>query len=138
MARLESKGVSAAFSRCKFMWIEKLLDGVLELETPLGPRYLQPNLAQRAYLIWTFRNFFSLPQQVLRPRERRLIDRLWSENRFVSVRAMNSLDRPVIGRIERRAPSQAEILPIHNSSIRKPVSASNSAAGEQGREAASA
>jgi hypothetical protein len=115
------------------MWIEKLTDGVLEVDTPIGPRYVQPNLVQRAYLIWTFRNFFSLPQQVLRPWERRLIDRLWSENRFVSMSAAGAPDRPVIGKIERRARAQAEVLPI-----RKPVSASNPAVAEQSQEAASA
>src|SRR6266446_8801951 len=103
------------------MWIEKLTDGVLELDTPIGPRYLQPNLAQRAYLLWTFRNFFSLPQPVLRPRERRLIDRLRSENRFVSLSAAGAPDRPVIGRIERRAPAQAEVLPICQPPIRQPL-----------------
>ncbi|MGB8012637.1 MAG: hypothetical protein WCF68_13560 [Terriglobales bacterium] len=115
------------------MWIDKLTDGVLELDTPIGPRFVQPNLVQRAYLIWTFRNFFSLPQQVLRPWQRQLIDRLWSENRFVSLSAAGGPDRPVIGRVERRAPLRAEILPI-----RKPVAGSNSAAAEQSREAASA
>jgi len=115
------------------MWIEKLSDGVVELDTPIGPRYLQPNLVQRAYLIWTFRNFFSLPQQVLRPWERRLIDRLWSENNFVSTPAVGAHDRPVIGRIERRVPSQAEVLPI-----RKPMSSSKPAVAEQSREVASA
>jgi hypothetical protein len=114
------------------MWIEKLSDGVLELDTPIGPRYVQPNLVQRAYLIWTFRNFFSLPQQVLRPWERRLIDRLWSENNFVSMPAVGD-DRPVIGRIERRLPAQAEVLPI-----RKPMSSSKPAVAEQSREVASA
>lgn len=116
------------------MWIEKLADGVLELDTPIGPRYVQPNLLQRAYLIWTFRNFFSLPQQVLHPWERRLVDHLWSENRFVSVSAVGTHDRPVIviGRIERRAPSSAEVP------IRKPVSGSPSPVAEQGQEAASA
>src|SRR5208283_4704292 len=107
------------------MWIEKLTDGVLELDTPIGPRFVQPNFVQRAFLIWTFRNFGSLPQQVLRPWERRLIDRLWSENRFVSLSAAGGADRPVIGRVERRAPIQTavlsgalpEVLPF-----RKPVS----------------
>jgi hypothetical protein len=116
------------------MWIEKLTDGVLELDTPLGPRYVRPNLIERAYLIWTFRNFFSLPHQVLRPRERRLIDRLWSEDRFVSLSAAGASDKPVIGRIERRPPAKAEVVPI-----RKPVSGSTpSAVVEQSREAASA
>lgn len=125
------------------MWIEKLTDGVLELDTPIGPRYLQLNLLQRACLMWTFRNFFSLPQQVLLPWERRLIDDLWSENRFVSMPATGAPDRPVIGRIERRAPAQAEVLPIRTAPVRKPpvrqpMPGSNPAVAEQSREAASA
>src|ERR1017187_8928292 len=115
------------------MWIEKLTDGVLELDTLIGPRYVHPNLLQRAYLIWTFRNFFSLPQQVLRPWERRLIDSLRSENRFVSPGVAGAPDRPVIGRVERRAPAQAEVLPI-----RQTVSGSQPAVAEQSQEAASA
>ena len=116
------------------MWFEKLVRGVLELDTPLGPRYLQPNFLQRALLMWTFRNFFSLPQQVLRSSERRLIDRLWSEDRFISLSAVGAPDRPIIGRIERRVPvAVVEVLPH-----RKPVAASQSPVTEQGREAASA
>ena len=119
------------------MWIEKVADGILELDTPIGPRYVQPNFAQRACLLWTFRNFFSLPQQVLRPWQHRLIDRLLSENRFVSVPAVGARERPVIGRIEgrieRRVPAQAELLPF-----RKPASAAQSAPAEPSREAASA
>jgi hypothetical protein len=119
------------------MWIEKLTAGVLELDTPIGPRFVKPNFVERAYLMWTFRNFFSLPQQVLRPWERRLIDRLWSGNRFVTLRAVDPRDRPVIGRVEgtveRQAPAKAEVVPI-----RKPVSNSEPAVAEQRREAASA
>jgi hypothetical protein len=112
------------------MWIEKLAGGVLAVDTPIGPRYVQPNLVQRAFLLWTFRNFFSLPQQVLRPWQQQLIDRLWSENRFVSLSTGGTQDRPVIGRIERRTP--AKVLPI-----RKPVSSSTPGA-EPSQEAASA
>ena len=115
------------------MWTEKLTDGVIELDTPIGPRYVQPNLLERAYLIWTFRNFFSLPPQVLRRWERRLIDRLWGGNRFVSLSAVGAQDRPVIGRIERRAAAKAEVVPI-----RKPASSSKPVAAEQSRKAASA
>ena len=115
------------------MWIEKLTAGIIQLDTPIGPRYVQPNLLQRAYLIWTFRNFFSLPLQVLRPSERRLIDGLRSENRFVSLSVTGAPDRPVIGRIEWRAPVQAEVLPI-----RKPSSGSQTGVAEQSREVASA
>jgi len=114
------------------MWIEKLTDGVLELDTPIGPRYLLPSLVQRAFLLWTFRNFCSLPQSVLRPWERRLIDRLWTDNRFVSLSAPGAFDRPIIGKLERRPPqAQIEVLPL-----RKPVSSSESA--DPSQEAASA
>jgi hypothetical protein len=120
------------------MWIEKLIDGVLEVDTPIGPRYVQPTLVQRGCLIWTFRNFVSLPQQVLRPWQRQLIERLWSENRFVSLSAANGADRVVIGRIERRMPSQAEIVPIRKPPVREASASASPTVGEQTREAASA
>ena len=113
------------------MWFEKLARGILELDTPIGPRYLQPNLFQRMFLLWTFRNFFSLPQQVLHRSERRLIDRLCVENRFVSLSAVGSPDRPVIGRIERRVPAMMGTLP-------EAVATSESSVSDQSREAASA
>jgi hypothetical protein len=115
------------------MWIDKIIDGVLELDTPIGPHYVQPNFVQRAYLMWTFRNFFSLPQQVLLPWERHLIDRLWSNDRFVSVSVAGEPDRPIIGRVERRATAQAAGV-----TTRKPVVGSNPVGAEQSQEAASA
>ena len=116
------------------MWIEKLADGVLEIDTPVGPRYLQPSFIERAYLLWTFRNFPSLPQQVLSPWEQRLIDRLWSDHRFVPVSATNGPEQPVIGRIERRVTPQPEPAPA-----RKPVAGARAATvQDRGREAASA
>jgi hypothetical protein len=124
------------------MWIDKIIDGVLELDTPIGPRYAQPNFLQRVYLTWTFRNFFSLPQQVLLPWERHLIDRLWSDNRFVSLSMAETVGpvvhgiaqyRPIIGRVERRATAEAETVPT-----RKPAAGSSPVGTEQGREAASA
>jgi hypothetical protein len=111
------------------MWIEKLARGVLELDTAIGPRYLQPNFLQRLSLMWTFRNFFSLPQQVLRPSEARLVDRLCLENRFIPL-ASGAEDRPIIGCIERRpanlAPVAANVLPM-----RKPVASAPSAVPDQ-------
>jgi hypothetical protein len=115
------------------MWIEKIAHGVLELDTPIGPRYLQPNLLQCALLTWTFRNFSSLPQEVLRRSERRLIDRLLNANRFVSLSALGADDRPVIGRVERRALATVEVMPE-----RKPAAASNPGLTDEGREAVSA
>ena len=115
------------------MWIEKLAHGILELDTPIGPRYLQLNFLERALLTWTFRNFSSLPQEVLRTSERRLIDRLWSENRFVSLSVVGANDRPIIGRVERRALARVEIMPE-----RKPVSPTERTLTDPGREAISA
>lgn len=114
-------------------WIEKLADGVLRLDTPVGPRYVQPNFKQRAYLLWIFRHFPSLPQQVLRPRERQLIERLWSENNFVSMPARSTPNRPVIGRIEQRVSSAQPAAPAPH----ERVSSSSAAVHEQGREVAS-
>ena len=115
------------------MWIEKLFSGILEVDTPLGPRYLQPSLLERAFLIWTFRNFPSLPQQVLNEWEQRLIDRLWSDHRFVSVSVAEGPTQPVIGKVERRP-----IVPAEEATPRRPMSGSQATVREQGREAASA
>jgi len=115
------------------MWIDKLVSGVLEIDTPLGPRYLQPSLFERAYLIWTFRNFPSLPQQVLNAWQQSLVDRLWSDHRFMSVSVTDGPAQPVIGRIERRPSRHAEETPQ-----RRPMSGSQAPVREQGREAASA
>jgi hypothetical protein len=115
------------------MWIEKVAHGILELDTPVGPRYLELNFFERARLTWTFRNFSSLPQEVLQRSERRLIDRLWNENRFVSLSLDGTSDRPVIGRVERRALASLEIMPE-----RKMPAASKPALADEGTEAVSA
>jgi len=132
MARSESSNLNRVVQAGQFMWIEKLADGVLQVDTPIGPRYVQPNFKQRAYLLWIFRHFPCLPQQVLRPREQQLIDRLWSENKFVAMPAVGAPNKPVIGRIERRVSSQPEVLPMRK------TSSSSAAVQEPGREAASA
>lgn len=115
------------------MWIEKLADGVLQVETPIGARFIRPNFLERAYLLWMFRNFDSLPQQVLGAREQRLIDRLCSEQAFVPMAMAGGFEKPILGRIERRLPVQAELLPM-----RRPVVTATSSLPERGREAASA
>jgi len=115
------------------MWIEKLVEGVLQVDTAIGPRYVRLNFKQRAYLLWMFRHFPSLPQQVLTAREQRMINRLCEENGFASMPGMGAADAPVIGRIEKRISVPAEVLPM-----RKPVTASNSRVPERGSEAASA
>lgn len=115
------------------MWIDKLVEGVLQVDTPIGPRFVLLNFKQRAYLLWIFRHFPSLPHQVLRPREQRLVERLCEENGFASMPGMGASDAPVIGRIEKQFPVSAAVLPM-----RKPVSGSKSGVRERESEAASA
>ena len=84
------------------MWIERLLYGVLRVVTPLGPRYLSPSFLERVYLLWMFRNFSSLPVVVLNHRQRKLVNRLCSQQKFVPLPFENGmLDQPLIGTVER-------------------------------------
>ena len=115
------------------MWMDKLADGVLQMDTPIGPRYVRLTLKQRVYLMWMFRNFPSLPQQVLSRREQRFIEQLCEENGFASMPGLGIAGAPVIGRIEHRLQAHAEILPM-----RKPVASTTSPVPERSREAASA
>jgi hypothetical protein len=86
------------------MWVEKLFGGVLRVLTPLGPRYVKPSLAQRIYLLWIFRHFQILPVQVLTLRQRRVIDALCEESRFVSLAQASGWESPILGTLERRPP----------------------------------
>ena len=91
------------------MWIERLLYGVLRVLTPLGPRYLGPSFLQRAYLLWTFRNFTSLPLAVLNHRQQKLVDRLYSQQKFVSLAFENGMfDQLLIGTVERLSPRPSQ------------------------------
>jgi hypothetical protein len=93
------------------MWMEKLSSGVLRILTPLGPRYLKPSFLQRAYLLWTFRHFQTLPVKVLSPRQLHLVDALCTDNRFVSLNANPFEDAPIIGTLEQRPPIEAQSSP---------------------------
>jgi hypothetical protein len=86
------------------MWLEKIFAGVLRVLTPLGARYIQPSLAQRLYLLWIFRHFQVLPLQVLTPGQRRFMDALCVEPRFVSPMQANGVEAPILGTLERRPP----------------------------------
>jgi len=94
------------------MLIEKLADGVVRVQTAIGPRYLKPSFLQRVYLLWMFRNFPNLPHAVLSRRQQRLIDRMCAEQRFASMAYADGFDEaPVIGTIERRPAIGAEQWP---------------------------
>jgi hypothetical protein len=94
------------------MWIDKLADGVVQVQTPIGPRYVMPSFLQRAYFLWMFRHFPILPHAVLSSWQQRLVDRLCSEQRFVSMAYADGLDdAPVIGTVERRPAMGQEQFP---------------------------
>lgn len=67
--------------------VGKIEAGVVELRTDVGRLYVCPSSWQRAYLRWTFRNFHTLPRQVLNERQRRLIETL-SRTAIVSAEAI--------------------------------------------------
>ena len=98
------------------MLIEKLAAGVVQVQTPIGPRYVMPSFLQRLYLIWMFRNFPILPHAVLNLRQQRMINRMCSEQRFASMAYADGMDEaPVIGTVERRPPIAADQLPSRHS-----------------------
>ena len=100
------------------MWIDKLTDGVVQVQTPIGPRYLMPSFLQRVYFVWLFRHFSILPHAVLSGGQQRMIDRLCSEQRFVSMAYADGMeDAPVIGTVEKRAKSGADPLPPRRSAV---------------------
>jgi hypothetical protein len=89
------------------MWFEKLFAGVLRVLTPLGARYIKLSLAQRIYVLWIFRNFQILPLQVLTSRQRRMIDALCVEPRFIPLTDADGWEAPILGTLERRPPTIA-------------------------------
>jgi hypothetical protein len=94
------------------MLIEKLAAGVVQVQTPIGPRYVMPSFLQRVYLLWMFRNFPILPHAVLNRRQQRIIDRMCSEQRFASMAYADGMDEaPVIGTVERRPAVGEDQLP---------------------------
>jgi hypothetical protein len=94
------------------MLIEKLAAGVVQVQTPIGPRYVMPSFLQRAYLLWMFRNFRVLPHAVLSRRQQRMIDHMCSEQSFASFAYANGFDEaPVIGIIEHRPAIGSQPLP---------------------------
>ena len=84
------------------MVIEKLADGVVQVQTAIGPRYLMPSFLQRLYFLWVFRHFPVLPHAVLSRRQQRMIDRMCSEQVFALLPYSDGTSSPVIGIIEHR------------------------------------
>ena len=96
------------------MLIDKICRGVLAVETDCGVRYVQPSLLERIRLLWTFRNFRVLPEEVLNRYERNLIDSLCRKGRFlVNRNGHGDLSLHSIGMVERsvaRRQAQSTLL----------------------------
>ena len=104
------------------MWMEKIAAGVLRVQTPIGPRYIGPSFRDRIFLLWIFRHFENLPQQVLAGWQRRFIDRLCVEHHFIAMPHQNLTEAPVIGTIERRPIGGAEPGTVRPEAIENPGS----------------
>jgi len=63
-----------------FVFLNRLESGLLLLRTPQGYMAMQPSFWQRAYLIWTFRNFRELSPPLLNPRQLALVKTLANQN----------------------------------------------------------
>ena len=87
------------------MRIDKLTGGVLRVITPVGPRYIRPSFVQRIYLLWVFRHFQVLPQQVLTARQQRLIDNLCARQKYMTWDGQLEPETPILGTLEKRPPA---------------------------------
>lgn len=93
---------------------QKIRTGLVELRTRLGPVYVNPSFWERVHLLWTFRNFRSLPKQVLNEREQRLIDNLCRT--AVVRRAVPTAETSIIGIVE-----NVDLIPMYNMETSAPM-----------------
>jgi outer membrane biosynthesis protein TonB len=77
---------------------QKIRTGLVELRTNDGSVYVSPSFWERIYLLWTFRNFHSLPKQVLNRHQQQLIDKLCRAE--ILSRSAPIARTCIIGRIE--------------------------------------
>jgi len=113
--------------------LEKLSEGVLCILTPLGPRYIRPSFRDRLHLLWIFRHFHRLPQQVLRSREQRFIESLCQSDQFVSGLRRNGLEEaPVIGTLEHRVPMPVDEAVMSTDALRVRRSPGSPVTNERG------
>lgn len=86
------------------MWMEKIRHGVLQVSTDNGERIVTPSLTERIQLVWMFRNFQILPEEVLTRHERSLLDMLCGDERLERPRRPALASACIIGTVERHSP----------------------------------
>lgn len=64
------------------MLMGKIRHGLLQVSTDHGARYVEPSLLERLRLLWMFRNFRLLPQEVLNEHEQALVRHLCNDRRL--------------------------------------------------------
>ena len=85
--------------------IDKIRRGVLAVPTDCGVRYLQLSLTERLRLLWTFRNFPVLPEEVLHRHERALIAAVRRKGKYLANwNGHGDLSEHCIGTLERTNP----------------------------------
>jgi hypothetical protein len=83
------------------MFQAKLSRGFLEVFTDDGVRYVRPLLLERLRLIWIFRNFSVVSQQVLSARQQQLVSSLCSQDRLISSLELNERENnALIGKLD--------------------------------------
>jgi len=88
---------------------QKIRTGLVELRTKSGPVYVSPKFWERIYLLWTFRNFHSLPRQVLNHRQQELIDKL-GRTAVIMGRAPHALIIGAVENVELLRETQEQVL----------------------------
>ncbi len=81
------------------LWF-KLECGLLRVRAGKEVRFAKPSATERLRLLWIFRNFSSLPMQVLSPRQRVLMEKLDAESVSVPLSGKFPESSRVIGTIE--------------------------------------
>jgi hypothetical protein len=93
------------------MLIEKIRRGVLQVTTETGTHYVEPSLLEKLLLLWTFRNFRVLPEEVLTQHERQFIGQLCERSRVQNGSPIDFAEPScVIGTVDRVPPAPRRIL----------------------------
>ena len=106
------------------MQMRKNIRGVLEVVTPSGTHYLSPTFTERLFLIWIFRNFRTLPLNVLNEAQRRKIEGMASVYR----RAEPFRCDEIIGTIE-AMPAKKPARSVEHHESAAPMRARSASAG---------